>query len=765
MQLTARPNLHRILLYLVLLAALLFLAACQSTPQSSPTPAGENETSQPAPQATAPGNPAGPTETPEEQAPAPSPEPGDSEMVEGGVTPEAGPEAMLVYDDGLAEGWSSWSWDTSLDLASSNPVQSGSAAMAATIDKPWAAIYLHVDPFFYTEDYSAVRFWIHGGSTGGQAIAFKAIDGDNGNWESMSVVYPQANTWTEVTVPLEDLGSPQHISGLVWQDNAGTPQPTFSVDRVALVGRSGPAAEDLPPIPGPDLTVDLQADRRPISPYIYGINFSDEALAAELRLPVRRWGGNATTRYNWKIDVHNTGSDWFFENIADENPAPENLPDGSVVDRVIDQDRRTGTESIITLPLIGWTPKSRVPDHPFDCGFKVSKYGEQQYTDNWDPDCGNGVKPDGQVLTGNDPRDTSEPITPAFVEEWLEHLTGKYGLAAEGGVKFYSLDNEPMLWSHTHRDVHPEPVTYNELRDRTYAYAAAVKKIDPGAQTLGPVVWGWCAYFYSAADDCRPGMDYLSHGGVGLVEWYLRQMRAYEEKHGQRILDYLDLHIYPQAQGVYGALGSPATQELRLRSTRALWDPGYRDESWIDQPIYLIPRMREWVEQNYPGTKLAITEYNWGATWDLNGALAQADILGIFGREGLDLATFWAAPGAEDPVTYAFRMYRNYDRQGSAFGETSAQSTSADPDRLAIYAAQRESDGALTVMIINKTRQAQETRLSIANLPAATTAQVYRYSAEDLNAILRQPDLAVDADGLTAAFPASSITLLVIPTR
>src|SRR5688572_10632678 len=83
---------------------------------------------------------------------------------------------------------------------------------------------------------------------------------------------------------------------------------------------------------GPALTVDVNADRHAISPDIYGMNFADEALAAELALPVRRWGGNATTRYHFRYDTTNRASDWFFENIAEDNPNPENLPHGSSSD-------------------------------------------------------------------------------------------------------------------------------------------------------------------------------------------------------------------------------------------------------------------------------------------------------------------------------------------------------------------------------------------------------------------------------------------------
>ena len=78
-----------------------------------------------------------------------------------------------------------------------------------------------------------------------------------------------------------------------------------------------------------------------------------------------------------------------------------------------------------------------------------------------------------------------------------------------------------------------------------------------------------------------------------------------------------------------------ATELLRNQSTRQFWDTNYVDPSWINSVIALIPRMRSWVSTNYPGTKIGITEYNWGAEPYINGATAQADILGIFGREGL----------------------------------------------------------------------------------------------------------------------------------
>lgn len=528
---------------------------------------------------------------------------------------------------------------------------------------------------------------------------------------------------------------------------------------------------------GPALSVDAGADQHPISPLIYGMNFADEALAQELRLPIDRWGGNSTTRYNWQIDVHNTGSDYYFENIPDGSSTT--LPNDSSADRFVDQDRRTSTETLMTVPLIGWTPKRRVANHPYDCGFKVSSYGAQDSVDaQWDPDCGNGLN-GGTPIAGNDPLDTSTAIGPTFVQDWIRHLVGRYGAAAAGGVRFYNLDNEPGLWDSTHRDVHPQRPTYDELTNRGIQYAAALKAVDPGALTLGPVQDGWTRYFYSSYGDFPDNpaqQDRNSHGGKPFVEWYLQQMAAYETTNHTRLLDYFDLHYYPQANGVsLSPAGDASTQALRLRSTRALWDPSYVDESWIpstgeatavngvgvDGAVQLLPRMRDWVAKNYPGTKLAISEYNWGALDHINGALAQADLLGIFGREGLDLATLWDPPSGSQPGAYAFRMYRSYDGQGGAFGDVGVRASSADQGQLAIYAARR-ADGALTLMIVNKSASSLTSQINLANFTPSGAAQVYRYSAAALQQIVKQPDQPVGSS-FSATFPASSITLMVLP--
>jgi len=186
----------------------------------------------------------------------------------------------------------------------------------------------------------------------------------------------------------------------------------------------------------------------------------------------------------------------------------------------------------------------------------------------------------------------------------------------------------------------------------------------------------------------------------------------------------------------------------------------------------LIPMMKGWVAAGYPGTKLAIDEYNWGGMEAINGALAQADILGIFGVQGLDLGTMWptANPSQQIPGMMAFAMYRNYDGANSTFGDMSLAATTADQGKLSIYSAYRTADKAVTIMVINKTYGDLSDTVAIDNVAASGPAKVYTYSNANLAAIVAQPNIALTtpvkgstASTLTATFPAQSITLLVVP--
>ena len=84
----------------------------------------------------------------------------------------------------------------------------------------------------------------------------------------------------------------------------------------------------------------------PISPDIYGVNVFGadagfQAFMKECRLPVNRQGGDATTRYNWKIDASNAGDDWFF---MAGNGEGTHTPSASTADKFVASNSGGGRE-------------------------------------------------------------------------------------------------------------------------------------------------------------------------------------------------------------------------------------------------------------------------------------------------------------------------------------------------------------------------------------------------------------------------------------
>ena len=178
--------------------------------------------------------------------------------------------------------------------------------------------------------------------------------------------------------------------------------------------------------------------------------------------------------------------------------------------------------------------------------------------------------------------------------------------------------------------------------------------------------------------------------------------------------------------------------------------------------------MKGWVNSYYPGLKTALTEYNWGAEGHINGATTQADILGIFGREGLDMAARWTTPDPTTPTYKAMKMFRNVDGIGDGFGDVSVSDVAPDPDNVSSFAAVRSSDGALTVMLINKALSGTaQTTVSLANFTPTAAAQAWQLTS--VNAIVPLNDISVSKPSnaspyLTLNLPAQSITFVSVPT-
>ncbi len=660
-----------------------------------------------------------------------------------------------IYSDALASGWEDWGWGTH-SLTNTSPVHAGTYSISMVPDN-WDGTYLHYNGGLSGTAYDGFEFFVHGGTSGGQILhVIFWLDGTTVATVLLSDYLPGgpvAGSWSAVRIPFDDCGlGTASFNEIVFQAGTSSLQPTVYFDDLKLTTRSGepPSGDPVSAAISPEL------DRRPIDPLIYGASTLDVVPAGTLHYPLRRWGGNWTTTYNWETDTRNVGMDWYWISYTDDEASC-----GTRSDCVVNDCLERGEAPLISIPMIGWTPKDSVRRW----SFSVAKYGAQQETEctqgdpSWcNPDAGNGVLPSGTPLTGNDPTDCYAPVTSSFAGNWLTHLVSTFGAAASGGVSFYALDNEPMLWNSTHRDVHPTPVDYDEIWGRTLDYASVLKAGDPGAKIFGPVVWGWCAYFYSAADGCGPGEDHAAHGDF--LPWYLDQVEAYRQAHGVRLVDYLDIHYYPQSGNVYSSDESAGTSALRLRSLKSLYDPSYSDESWIGQPVNLIPRMRSWIDAHAPGTKLAITEYNFGdADNGISSALAQAEALAIFGREGVDAANRWVVPDTDSLVEDAFRLYLNYDGAGANVTGESVRAVSSNRDAVGTYAVRGpEGSGLLYVLLFNKDTSTRSTTVSVAG---GLVGSVSVYGFDSGSRLSAMGSLSQSAGAFTVEMPARSARLAV----
>ncbi len=500
----------------------------------------------------------------------------------------------------------------------------------------------------------------------------------------------------------------------------------------------------------PVLSVDAVGNPHTINPDIYGIASYglDAGFAKEIQVPNVRWGGDATTRYNWMVDSSNAGFDWYF---MGGNGQASPTPSASADLMVSTYKAASNAHALMTIPIISYVNKSAA----WNCSFPVSVYGAQQSTNPYvhpnGDNCGNSLTTSGTQLMDNNIYWNHIDNTTGLQLGWVQHLVSTFGTAANGGVPYYQLDNEPGGWSNTHRDVEPVQPDYDTIISLGQQYAAAIKQADASAKVFGPVdftLGGWIG---------TPSLQNNLYAG----QYYLQQMAAYEQTNHQRILDYFDEHYY----------GGGSTDAAELASTRALWDSTFNSGSWVEQyyfdgPMMLLPRFQNWIATYYPGTKLSISEYSFSSgTNPLVDALTEADVLGIYGREGLDFANMWNVPKPTDPVAYSFRLYRNYDGAGGQFGDKSVSATSSDQGQLSVYGALRSSDGALTVVAINKTTSAIATSLTLANFNAAGTAAVYSYSNANLTQIVAGAPVEVASGALGYTFPAYSATVLVFTPK
>jgi hypothetical protein len=448
--------------------------------------------------------------------------------------------------------------------------------------------------------------------------------------------------------------------------------------------------------------INTDVNRTPISKYIYGTNSTGDA-----NYTIVRSGGNRLTAYNWENNWSNAGADWYYENDQYMSSSP--IPGKAITD-FRDSCVTNKQDSIVTLQMAGYVSAAIWRQINLSTEAAPSIYFKLVVFAKGAPFC----SPPGSPVTSD---------ANVYMDEFVNFLVSKYGHAGDpNGVKFYDMDNEPDIWSDgnkgaTHPEVHPLDPCCLEYKDKSVAISQAVKNVDPNAQMLGPVSYGFGGYlnFQGASDWGTVGSGY-----DWFLSYYLDKMRVSSVTAGKRLLDALDVHWYPEARdgnmtAIDGnritdtpSIYSTANCNARMQAPRTLWDTSYvypnGEISWINRwyssYLPIIPRLKSSINTYYPDTNLAITEYDYGAQTHWSGGIATSDVLGIFGKYGVYIATYW---GDGNYVDSAIRMYTNYDGAKSKFGDTEVYATDSNIVASSIYASVFNGyTGELHLIVINK---------------------------------------------------------------
>ena len=471
-----------------------------------------------------------------------------------------------------------------------------------------------------------------------------------------------------------------------------------------------------------EILVDADASRKPISPYLYGVNsdFRKEEYLYAADGTSARQGGNRFSGYNWEINASNAGRDYLHYSdayLVDFDKEQLAVPGAPALGFAREAAAKNVPYKITTVQMAGYAAadtageitEDEIAPSPRWVEVKPTKGSEFSLT----PDTTDGV---------------------VYIDEYVNYLVENLGDAESAtGYQAYNLDNEPSLWSATHARMHPDKVTCEEIITKSKDYAAAIKAVDPKAEIFGLALYGMPAYlhFNNAPDWEEHSADY-----DWFLSYYLDEMAKAEQEHGKRLVDVLDIHYYSEAKGecrVTECEDPTHTSciEARVQAPRTLWDPTYLEVSWLadNYPEFMpvFRHVQNSIDTYYPDTKIALTEYNFGGGNQISGAVAQADALGVFAENGVYVSNLWAINSDFSYQLSAIDLYTNYDGNGSAFGNTLLTASSSNIEKGTVYAAIDGTDESrMTMVLTNKSvTETQNAHITLDSSAEYSSAKVY----------------------------------------
>jgi hypothetical protein len=562
---------------------------------------------------------------------------------------------------------------------------------------------------------------------------------------------------------------------------------------------------------GPARQFDPPAGPVSVSPFVYGINGFGSFVAQKTQWGIIRQGGDGYTDWNWTNNYTNAGADFCWN----QNPGSSSaVLAGNILGSgdSLNATQAKGEAYVTTVPILGfvsaaavnnpWGDSSSNPGGPWcpgtpTCGSDATAVN----TANWPFPCNgttcaanagfvanNAVKTGALCTPGAGTCAGVSTTGPVYQDEFVNFLQTEFGNGT--APVFLMLDNEPNYWGSTHPEFwltqgtvgaggcQTYTVTFDDVVNQELPFAKMIKSVWPGTKIYAPVV---------AQDGMIYAHDYSGTVPGEFLDYYLGQMATASTTAGTSLLDVLDVHYY----------NSNGDAAQCLQNPRMFWDPNYTELSASDTdavdfgwsgvnnyfdanwyPRQVAPRLLAKIAKAYPAGPapgLSFSEYNSGCETQIEGGVAEADNLGIFGREGVYSATAWPlqCPSGGGPCTpnylvAAYDLFRNYDGTGSTVGDTAVSSTTADIEDTSVYAFSHSTDASMAeVVALNKTASGLPVTIQVAKSPAFTTATAYNLvgaQAAVVAATGPAPTVSCSGGSCTISYtlPATSATTIVL---
>ena len=513
------------------------------------------------------------------------------------------------------------------------------------------------------------------------------------------------------------------------------------------------------------IQINASLGKQAISPYIYGKNnnLSDNSSSpttysqfkrmreAGLRF-TREFGGNNGTKYNWRLKM-TCHPDWY-NNVY--------LHDWDYAARKL-QDSLPGVQGMWAFQLIGSVAKSKL--------FNFNDWNFNKGT-SWSGTCQN-LAGKGLVDSSGGCKAKQNGDTSLYLTSWtadstvgiLDHWFGAQGLGYdENRIQYWSMDNEPEIWSGTHDDAMPTQLSAEAFMQKYFEVAKKARAKFPNIKLCGPIPgaeWQW----YSWSD------NKISYNGkmYGWLEYFILRCAEEQKATSIKLLDVLDIHNYPtvtkdsdivQIHRMYYDQNYiyPAANGVK-KSGASNWDNSIKKE-------YIFVRCSQWLTTymgaNH-GVSFGVSESGAANNSASVTAVSYASMLGTFADNQLDFFTPWSwYPGMWETM-HLFSRYAKTIR---------VQSESSNEHYVTAYSSVNAANDSMTVILVNRSlTETKNTTVSLSNITVPDGGyQTLRLSqlpssetfVSHTNNSLKSDYVNVAAQSFPITLPPLSITAVVL---